>query len=478
MINVRRLTVITLCIAGSSIGGGNLLWAQDAPATDNPIASATTEQTAADSALQLPEKWTLQDCIDYAMEQNITLRKSRVTAESTAVDVKTAKAALFPSLSFSTSQNMVNRPYQETSSVVSGSEIISNNSKTSYNGNYGLNAQWTVYNGSKRLKTIEQEKLNNRAAELDVATSENNIEETITQTYVQILYAAESVTVNESTLALSQAQYDRGKELFAAGSISKADLAQLEAQVSSDRYQLVTAQASLQDYKLQLKQILELDGEEEMNLYLPVLEDNRVLTPLPAKTEVYHAALALRPEIEANRLSVEASELGIDIARAGYMPSISLSAGIGTTNTSGSDFTFAQQVKNGWNNSIGLSVSIPIFNNRQTKSAVQKAKLQRETSLLNLLDEQKTLYKTIEGLWLDANTAQQRYVAAQEKLRSTQTSFELISEQFNMGMKNIIELLTEKNNLLSAQQETLQAKYMSILNTQLLKFYQGETIQL
>lgn len=478
MINVRRLTVITLCIAGSSIGGGNLLWAQDAPVTDNPIASATTEQTVTDSVLQLPEEWTLQDCIDYAMEQNITLRKSRVTAESTAVDVKTAKAALFPSLSFSTSQNMVNRPYQETSSVVSGSEIISNNSKTSYNGNYGLNAQWTVYNGSKRLKTIEQEKLNNRVAELDVATSENNIEETITQTYVQILYAAESVTVNESTLALSQAQYDRGKELFAAGSISKADLAQLEAQVSSDRYQLVTAQASLQDYKLQLKQILELDGEEEMNLYLPVLEDNRVLTPLPAKTEVYHAALALRPEIEANRLSVEASELGIDIARAGYMPSISLSAGIGTTNTSGSDFTFAQQVKNGWNNSIGLSVSVPIFNNRQTKSAVQKAKLQRETSLLNLLDEQKTLYKTIEGLWLDANTAQQRYVAAQEKLRSTQTSFELISEQFNMGMKNTIELLTEKNNLLSAQQETLQAKYMSILNTQLLKFYQGETIQL
>lgn len=478
MINVRRLTVITLCIAGSSIGGGNLLWAQDAPVTDNPIASATTEQTVTDSVLQLPEKWTLQDCIDYAMEQNITLRKSRVTAESTAVDVKTAKATLFPSLSFSTSQNMVNRPYQEKSSVVSGSEIISNNSKTSYNGNYGLNAQWTVYNGSKRLKTIEQEKLNNRAAELDVATTANNIEESITQTYVQILYAAESVTVNESTLSLSQAQYDRGKELFAAGSISKADLAQLEAQVSSDRYQLVTAQSGLQDYKLQLKQLLELDGEEEMNLYLPVLEDNRVLTPLPTKTEVYHAALALRPEIEANRLSVEASELGIDIARAGYMPSISLSAGIGTTNTSGSDFTFAQQVKNGWNNSIGLSVSVPIFNNRQTKSAVQKAKLQRETSLLNLLDEQKTLYKTIEGLWLDANTAQQRYVAAQEKLRSTQTSFELISEQFNMGMKNIIELLTEKNNLLSAQQETLQAKYMSILNTQLLKFYQGETIQL
>lgn len=369
-------------------------------------------------------------------------------------------------------------PYQESSSTVSGSEIIRNNSKTSYNGTYGLNAQWTIYNGSKRLKTIEQEKLNNRAAELDVATSENDIEETITQTYVQILYAAESVKVNESTLALSQAQYERGKELFAAGSISKADLAQLEAQVSTDRYQLVTAQSSLQDYKLQLKQLLELDGEEEMNLYLPTLEDSNVLSPLPTKTDVYQAALALRPEIESSRLNVQASELNIDIARAGYMPSISLSAGIGTTNTSGSDYTFAQQVKNGWNNSIGVSVSVPIFNNRQTKSAVQKAKLQRETSMLNLLDEQKNLYKAIEGLWLDANTAQQRYVAAQEKLRSTQTSYELVSEQFNMGMKNTVELLTEKNNLLSAQQETLQAKYMAILNAQLLKFYQGEEIQL
>ena len=476
MINVRRLTVITLCVPSSSISG-NILRAQDNPAMDISVTPAT-EQTVENGSQQLPDEWTLQNCIDYALEQNITLRKSRITAVSTAVDVKTAKAALFPNLSFSTSQNMVNRPYQESSSTVSGSEIIRNNSKTSYNGTYGLNAQWTVYNGSKRLKTIEQEKLNNRAAELDVATSENDIEETITQTYVQILYAAESVKVNESTLALSQAQYERGKELFTAGSISKADLAQLEAQVSTDRYQLVTAQSSLQDYKLQLKQLLELDGEEEMNLYLPTLEDSNVLSPLPTKTDVYQAALALRPEIESSRLNVQASELNIDIARAGYMPSISLSAGIGTTNTSGSDYTFAQQVKNGWNNSIGVSVSVPIFNNRQTKSAVQKAKLQRETSMLNLLDEQKNLYKAIEGLWLDANTAQQRYVAAQEKLRSTQTSYELVSEQFNMGMKNTVELLTEKNNLLSAQQETLQAKYMAILNAQLLKFYQGEEIQL
>ena len=463
MINVRRLTVMTF-LGASMLSGIS--------AQVSPLQVDTLKET------KIPDQWDLQSCIDYAKEQNITIRKNRITAASTQIDVKTANAALFPSLSFSTGQQVVNRPYQKTSSRVSGSEIISSNSKTSYNGNYGLNASWTLYNGNKRLKTIQQEKLNNQMAELDVATSENNIQESIAQVYIQILYAAESVKVNENTLQVSIAQRDRGQELLNAGSIAKSDLAQLEAQVSTDRYQLVTAQATLEDYKLQLKQLLELDGENEMNIYLPALSDENVLAPLPTKRDVYISALSLRPEIEASKLNVEASELGINIAKSSYFPTISLSAGIGTNHTSGSDFTFGEQVKNGWNNSIGLSVSVPIFNNRQTKSAVQKAKLQYETSMLSLLDEQKALYKTIESLWLDANSAQQRYAAANEKLKSTQISYELISEQFNLGMKNTVELLTEKNNLLQAQQEQLQAKYMAILNTQLLKFYQGDQLAL
>lgn len=422
--------------------------------------------------------WDLASCIDYALEQNIQIKKDKIVMEESMIDTKTAKAALFPNLSFSTSHNVVNRPYSEQSSIIDGSNVISMSHKTNYNGNYGLNASWTLYNGSKRLNTIEQEKLNNRIAKLDVATSENSIQESITQTYVQILYAAEAVKVNENTLKVSEAQRDRGKELLAAGSIAKSDLAQLEAQCSTDKYQLVMAQATLQDYKLQLKQLLELDGEEEMQLALPQLVDADVLSPLPGKSEVYKSALVLRPEIEASRLSVETSKLDIDIARSGYRPSISLSAGIGTNHTTGSDFTFSEQVKNGWNNSIGVTLSVPIFNNRQTKSSIQKAKLQQQSSQLELQNQQKTLFKTIEGLWLDANSAQQQYAAATEKLRSTQTSFDLVSEQFNLGMKNTVDLLTEKNNLLSAQQEQLQAKYMAILNAKLLHFYAGDEINL
>ncbi|WP_195373232.1 MULTISPECIES: TolC family protein [Parabacteroides] len=426
----------------------------------------------------MPKQWKLRDCIDYALEHNITIRRNRINVESTQEDVKTAKADFLPSLSGNVSQRIVNRPNSASGTIISGDNITTSESKTSYNGSYGIDANWTVYNGSKRVNTVKQQQLNSRIAELTVDQSENSIEESITQLYVQILYSAEAVKVNESTLEVSRKEFERGQALFDAGSIASSDLAQLEAQVSNDNYLLVTSQTTLQNYKLQLKQLLELDGDFEMNLYLPQLDDSSVLIPLPTKDDVYQTALNLRPEIESGKLNIEASDMNIKIARAGYIPTLSLSAGIGTTNANGSDFSFSEQVKQNWNNSLGLTLSIPIFDKRQTKSAINKAKLQRQTSQLDLMDEQKTLYKTIESLWLSANSAQQQYVAATQKLKSTQASYALVSEQFNLGMKNTVELLTEKNNLLSAQQETLQAKYTAILNAGLLRFYQGEEINL
>ena len=426
----------------------------------------------------LPATWDLQRCIDHALEHNISVRKGRLQAESSAIDVKTAKAAFLPSIQGSIGQRLVNRPWSESSTLISGDQIKTSQSKTSYNGSYGIDLNWTLYNGNSRVNTLKQNELNSRIASLNVAESENSIQEQIAQIYIQILYAAEALKVNEQTLEVSVAEYDRGAQLFEAGSIAKSDLAQLQAQVSNDRYNVVTAQATLADYKLQLKQLLELDGEEEMQLLLPFPENEQILSPLPLKADVYQQALVLRPEIEASKLGIETADLDIKIARAGYLPTLSLSAGVGTSHANGSDFSFSEQLKQNWNNSFGISLSIPIFNQRQTKSAIQKAKIQKQSSQLDLLDAQKTLYKTIEGLWLDANSAQQRYAAALEKQQSTQASYDLVQEQFNLGMKNTVELLTEKSNLLNAQQETLQAKYMALLNAQLLRFYQGEALKI
>ena len=177
----------------------------------------------------MPKQWTLRNCIDYALEHNITIRRNRINVESTQEDVKTAKADFLPSLSGNISQRIVNRPNSASGTIISGDNITTSESKTSYNGSYGIDASWTVYNGSKRVNTLKQQQLNSRIAELTVDESENSIEENITQLYVQILYSAEAVKVNESTLEVSRKEFERGQELFNAGSIASSDLAQLEA---------------------------------------------------------------------------------------------------------------------------------------------------------------------------------------------------------------------------------------------------------
>lgn len=422
----------------------------------------------------LPSVWNLRTCIEYAWQNNITIQQNKLLVKQAEVDVKSSQAALFPNLSASIGQRVVNRPNSQNSTLINGDDITTSQSKTSYNGSYGVDANWTLFNGGKRLNTLKQQRINKNISELNLEESKNALAEELIQTYLQILYAAESIQINEQTLQVSEEQYNRGTALMEAGSLSASDLAQLKAQVSTDRYQLVTAQTTWQDYKLQLKQLLEIQTAEDITVTSFVPTETEILTPLPEIEQIYQNASALRPEITAGKKNIESAQLGIKIAKAGYLPSLSLSAGIGSSHANGNDFRFTEQLKQNWNNSLGLTVSIPIFNNRQTKSAVQKAQIEKLGYELQLKEEQKQLYKTIETLWYDVRKAQQQYIAAKEKQESAQASYQLVNEQFNLGMKNTVELLTAKNNLASARQERLQAKYMTVLSTLLLSFYQGE----
>lgn len=434
--------------------------------------------TASPLLAQEAKTWSLDDCISYALEKNIQLQQNKIALQESEVDVKTAKAALFPTLSLSTAHTLVNRPYQKQSSTVSGTEIITSNDKNTYNGNYNLNAQWTVWNGGRRLNNIKTQQTNRDIAGLAVEQTANTLQEEIAKLFIQLLYADESLRINQGTLATSQATCERGRQLYQEGSLSKVDLAQLEAQVSNDQYQVVSAESALRNYRLQLKQLLELDGYTDFQPELPELGDEKVLQLLPDQADVYAAALAGRPEIQSSKLSIENAQRAISIAKASFLPTISLSASSSSTTNSASTSNWAQQMKYGWNNMVGISLSLPIFDGRSAKSSVQKAHLQYDSSLYDLESKRKELYATIESLWLDALNAQQQFAAADAKLKSSQTSFELTNEQFSLGMKNTVELLTEKNNLLSAQQQRVQAKYMALLDRTLLDFYAGKEMKL
>ena len=422
--------------------------------------------------------WTLQDCIDYAMQNNITLQRSKLQQQSAAEDVKGSKAALLPSLNVSTNQSVGYRPWQDagTTTVTNGT-VNTRVNKTYYNGSYGLNASWTVWNGNRNRNQVKLNQLAEQQAEMDIQETANSIQERIAQLYVQILYLTEAVKVNEESLKTAQKNEERGQEMVNVGKMSKADLAQLTAQRATDEYNIVEAQTQVRNYKLQLKQLLEITDETEFDVVIPTATDEQALAEVPALMGVYEQALATRPEILNAQMAVKSSDVSISIAKAGKLPTINMTAGVGTGTNSLSNNGWGTQIKSNVDASAGVSVGIPLIDQRQTKTNVAKARLQRESNLLALQDEQKQLYQTIENYWLDATTNQQKFRAAKLTVDSEQQSYGLLQEQFQLGLKNIIELMTGKDRLLQAEQNKLQSKYMTILNLQMLRFYQGETIK-
>jgi outer membrane protein len=419
--------------------------------------------------------WTLDECLNYALEHNITLQKARLSAQSAAEDVKGARADLLPSVSASTNQSFGYRPWQDSgTTTVTNGQVNSKVDKSYYNGSYGINAQWTVWNGNKNHNTLKQNKLSAEQAELEAQTTANSIQEQIAQLYVQILYLTEAVKVSEQSLETSKKNEERGQQMLEVGKMSKADLAQLSAQRATDEYSIVEARANISKYKLQLKQLLELDGNMNFEVAIPATSDDQALADIPALQQVYEKAMASRPEIASSQLATQSSELSVKMARAGYLPTLSMTAGLGTSTNSLSNNTWGSQLKTNFDASAGFTLSIPLFDKRQTKTSVNKARIQQQQALLNMQDQQKQLYQTIEGYWLDAETNQQKFRAALATEQSEQQSFDLLQEQFNLGLKNIVELMTGKDKLLSAQQNKLQSKYQTILAQQMLKFYGGD----
>lgn len=430
------------------------------------------------SAVMAQKQWTLQECIDYALANNITLKKSQLQQQSALEDLKGAKAALLPTVNASTNQSLGYQPWKDSGiSTVTNGVVNTKVDKTYYNGSYSLSGQWTVWNGGRNTNTVKLDKLAEQQAELTTQETANSIQERIAQIYAQILYLDENVKVNEQMLQTSKKNEERGQEMVNVGKMSRADLAQLTSQRANDEYSIVESKSQLLNYKLQLKQLLEITDEQEFDVVVPEISDERILSEVPSLQTVYEEALLNRPEIERLQLAIKSSDVSLRLAKAGWMPNVSVNGGVTTSTNSLNSTGWGNQIKTNVNTSIGLGVSVPVYDGRSTKTAVNKAKIQQLQAQLNLQDQQKTLYTNIQQYWLNATTNQEKYKAASSSVESAQQSYELLSEQFRLGLKNIVELMTGKNNLMQAQQNQLQSKYQTIYNKQMLEFYQGGEIK-
>ena len=422
--------------------------------------------------------WTLDECIKYAMQNNITIRKNRVAEETGVATLKQNQSALWPSVSFSTSHNMTYRPMEGGTARSEGGEVVVANNKVSYNGSYGINMNWTVWNGGVNYKTVEQQKLQNEINKLATETSELTIQEQIVQLYVQIMYTREAVKVNEELVKVAEAQYNRGVQMQKQGQMARADVIQLEAQLQDAKYDIINSQTQVDNYKRQLKSLLQLDINTNFDVTGEIPSDEKPLEMIPAAGEVYARALTTRPEIESAQKGIANAELQYDIAKRGYYPTISVNASVSDAHNSNSSFSYGEQFKNNLGMGAGVSVSVPIWDARKTRTTKEKALLSKQTAELELENKKNALSSTIEAHWLNANNGQQKFIAADTKGKSQKESYILTNQQFQNGLKNVVDVLQSRSLVLQAAQDKLQSKYMTLMNMQLLKFYMGEKLDL
>lgn len=410
------------------------------------------------------QQWTYSDCVSYAREHNISLQKSRLGEQTSEYDYEEAKAQWQPTLDFATTHGFSNYPW-------------ASGTKNTYNSSYGLNAGWTVWNGGQRENNIKRSKMRTEIERLNTGTILRSLETDLLQVYINILYAKEAIGIYEEAVKVSEAQTSRAQELAEAGRLSQVDYAQLKAQLEQDKYSLVNAQSTYDSRRMELKQLLELGIDDNITLADVEWTAAQVLEQLPPMNESYQMAINTDLKIQGLDLEKSSSELDVKIAKAGQLPKISLNAGIGTGYFApGSSFGTA--MKQGWNENIGLTLSIPILDNKKTKTAVARAKAAQLDAQLDIDQRQTELAQIVENWYIDTRSAQSRFTAAESQLESTKLSDELTNERFNLGYVNPVELMTSHKSYIEAQHMLLQAKYMAMLGHKMIEFYRNASVDL
>lgn len=408
--------------------------------------------------------WTYADCVAYAREHNISLQKSRLKEETSAYDLEEAKAQWQPSLDFSTTHTLSNTPWAD-------------GNKNSYNSSYGLNAGWTVWNGGLRENTIRQSRLRTEIDRLDTGDIMRTLETDLLQVYMNILYAREAIGIYEEAVKVSEAQADRARQLMEAGKLSKVDYASLNSQYEQDKYSLVNARGTYDTRRMELKQLLELGIDDNISLADVEWTAEQVLAQLPPIDDSYRLALETDLRIRGLEMEKSSSNLDIAIAKAGRLPKISLNAGVGTGYFAPGG-AFGTSLKQAWNENIGLTLAIPILDNKKTKTAVARAKVTRLGAELDIEKRRTDLAQTVENWYIDTRSAQSRFEAAETQLESAQLTEELTDERFRLGYVNTVELMNAHKAYIEARHTLLQAKYMAMLGQKMIEFYRNAKITL
>ena len=416
------------------------------------------------AALLASQPWSLRQCLDWALEHNLSVKQQEAALESRAIEKNSADWAWLPGVSASASENWsFGRGLGGNNTYESG-----NSSSTSFS----LGANMTLFDGLATPRRAQLAQLNLEAATADLEKARDDIRVSVAQAYVQVIYNEELADVAKEQVGIDSLQVARLEGLYASGKASAAEVSQQKASLAQSRLSLVQAQNNVRSSLLDLAQLLELPDWEDFRILRPSTDEIDV--PLGTPDDIYADALGIRPAIRAEQLRLEGSERSLQIAKAGYLPTLSLSGGMGTNYyTSFSSTSFWNQLGNNFSQYVGVSLSIPIFDRFATRNQVRSARVNQVNQQLQLRRVQQSLYKEIQQAWNGAVAARAKWEASRLAADAADDAFRLMQAKYENGQATLTEFNESRNQVVKSRSNALQATYEYLFQTRLVAFYRG-----
>jgi outer membrane protein len=415
------------------------------------------------------QKWTLEQCIQHAIDNNLNIKSSVLTNDNQAIELEKAKNQRLPSLDGSLGTNM-----NFGTALNSSNNYVQQNSQS---GNMGLNASVVLFSGFRIKNTIAAQEFNAKASREDVNKAKENMAVEVAQAYLQVLYNKELEKLALEQVALSEELLRQSEIKASLGKIPGGQVYEVKAQLAKDKLSETDCKSTLQLSLLDLSQLLELKEWKDFDIAEPLLSSDLLSLPIQSADDIYRYASENKSEVKSSEYRVKSSEKNVDVAKGGYYPSVSLGASYSNRLYSEQNASIAKQLDINGGSGIGLNVSIPIFNRFDTKNSVRQSKLSLEKAKLELESTKKTLYKEIQQAWFNADKAVEKYNASSETVTNTQEAFRFAEEKFNNGRATLYEYNQAKVNLASAKSNQLQAKYNLLFCIKILDFYKGDALK-
>jgi len=411
--------------------------------------------------------FTLEECIQYAFDKNYNRQSLKLSEESYQAANQQAKNERLPSVNASISENLTNSTKNTMNGVTSGGSFV--------NGNYSVNASLPIYQGGTIKNTIEQSRLQMEQSTYQTSQFENDLVIQILQSFLSVLGNEELLKYQKSVMDASGEQLNQGKEQYRLGAILESDYLLFEAQYANDQNSIVDTEIARNNNLLRLKSLLSMDPVADLQILYPDTSAIVQMALMPTQDDVSNMALAYLPELKIGQYNVDIANTGVKLSKAGYYPSVSLTAGIGTGHT---DFSgFGTQMNNRLNEQIGITVSIPIFDKNRTKTNVVRSKISLQQAELSLMQTELNIRQTIIQEYQDVVSAYNKYVVSDIRQNAYSKSFEAYQKRFYAGSITPVELLQQQNNYISALNDYIQSKYGFMLKRKILDVYMGEPIK-